>query len=77
MSQYCLPNREWTTDAREYGDAWRALGQRVERMLPGYRVAGFEPNLRLEPIEQREFQSDGFTLPVRAALALVEGPGKS
>ena len=66
--EYRLPNGDATSDGQEYVAAWRSLARRVERLLPGWSMYGFDTGLTLR--EESSFSV--LRLPLAAAQRLAE-----
>jgi hypothetical protein len=65
-----LPDGTWTDNIQQYGKAWKALGEKVEKFFPSYTVMGYDPYIRMVPRDRNK--PDGyFDLPAKAALELV------
>lgn len=72
MSIYRLPDGTVTSDAAVYGGAWLTLGEKVERLFPGYAVDAYDPDIRFSASDF----SHTFSLPLRAVRALLTAVGK-
>lgn len=47
MRFYRLPSGATTTDIETYADEWGAFGDEIEKLLPGYIVYGYDPDISL------------------------------
>ena len=62
MSRYRLPDGTYTTDADEYGAAWHALAEPIERHM-GWHMFCFDPGIW--------FTAGGHSVDVDTELALL------
>lgn len=70
MRTFRLPDGTETTDGERYHEEWEKLCKAVEKLLPDYRVGGFDPDLLLHC---RDSRKRGFNLPTDVALTLTQG----
>lgn len=63
-----MPDGNVTRDQDEYLKAWTELGAKVAALFPGYRIGGYDPDILLHP---EDYADGSFSIPARAALALV------
>lgn len=65
-----LPSGAYTADAEVYREAWRAEGEFVEDLFPGYEVYGYDPGISLKRVNNG---NDTVTLSMPAVAALRRG----
>jgi hypothetical protein len=68
---FFLPSGRATQNEKEYLEAWRLLANGIERILPSYRVAGWNPGFLLH----HRKGGHSFDLPTNAAIELLNNLG--
>ena len=69
-----MPDGTVTYDLDEYGNAWRALGEPVEKLLPLYEIDAWDPDVRFTLKTLGTPHS--FSMPVPAVRQLADSVAK-